>query len=113
RASDLAAARGTTPERLRRQLRGDLDAIVAMALRKEPGRRHATPELLAADIGRYLEGLPVLAHRGNRWYRFEKFVRRHRVAAAFAATSALLLIAGTGVALRLGGGGSVTGGSGA
>lgn len=35
RASELAAARGTTPDRLRRQLRGDLDAIVAMALRKE------------------------------------------------------------------------------
>jgi serine/threonine-protein kinase len=101
RASELAAARGTTPERLRRQLRGDLDAIVAMALRKEPGRRHATPELLAADIGRYLDGLPVLAQRGSRWYRFEKFVRRHRGAAAFAVTSALLLIAAAGVALRL------------
>ena len=100
-ASDLAAARGTTPERLRRQLRGDLDAIVAMAVRKEPGRRHATPELLAADIGRYLDGLPVLAQRGSGWYRFEKFVRRHRGAAAFAIASALLLIAAAGVALRL------------
>ncbi len=101
RASELAAARGTTPERLRRQLRGDLDAIVAMALRKEPGRRHATPELLAGDIGRYLDGLPVLAQRGSRWYRFEKFVRRHRGAVTFAVTSALLLVAAAGVALRL------------
>ena len=101
RASELAAARGTTPERLRRQLRGDLDAIVAMALRKEPGRRHATPELLAADVGRYLDGLPVLAHRGSRWYRLEKFVRRHRAAVAFAGGSAVLLIVAAGVALRL------------
>jgi len=101
RASDLAAARGTTPERLRRQLRGDLDAIVAMALRKEPGRRHATPELLAGDVGRYLDGLPVLAQRGSGWYRLEKFVRRHRAAVAFAATTAVLLIVAAGVGLRL------------
>ena len=101
RALELAAVRGTTPERLRRQLRGDLDAIVAMALRKEPGRRHATPELLAADIGRYLDGLPVLAHRGSGWYRFEKFVRRHRAVVTFAAGSAVLLIVAAGVALRL------------
>jgi serine/threonine-protein kinase len=101
RTSELAAARGTTPERLRRQLRGDLDAIVAMALRKEPGRRHATPELLAADVGRYLDGLPVMAHRGSGWYRFEKFVRRHRTAVTFAVASVLLLIVAAGVALRL------------
>src|SRR4029453_15557917 len=63
--------------------------------------RHATPELLAADIGRYLDGLPVLAQRGSGWYRFEKFVRRHRGVATFAIASVLLLIAAAGVALRL------------
>ena len=96
-----ADARSTTPERLRRMLRGDLDAIVAMALRKEPGRRYGSAELLAEDVGRYLDGLPVLAHRGSRWYRFEKLVRRHRAAATFAAASALLLVVAAGVALRL------------
>lgn len=101
RPADLAAARNTTPERLRRELRGDLDAIVAMALRKEPGRRYGSAELLAADVGRYLDGLPVLAQRGSRGYRFEKFVRRHRAAAAFAVAGALLLIGAAGVALRL------------
>jgi len=99
--ADLAAARGTTPERLRRQLRGDLDAIVAMALRKEPGRRYGSAELLAEDIGRYLDGLPVLAHRGSRWYRVEKSVRRHRAAATIAAASAVLLVVAAGVAFRL------------
>ena len=101
RATELAAARSTTPERLRRQLRGDLDAIVAMALRKEPGRRHATPELLAADVGRYLDGLPVLAQRGSGWYRLEKFVRRHRAAVTFASAAVVLLVVAAGVALRL------------
>jgi serine/threonine-protein kinase len=96
-----ATARDTTPERLRRRLRGDLDAIVAKALRKEPGRRYGSAELLAADITRYLEGLPVLAQRGSRTYRLQKLVRRHRVAAAFAALSLLLLVGGAGVAVML------------
>jgi len=99
--AELAAARGTTPERLRRQLLGDLDAIVAMAVRKEASRRYGSAELLGADIGRYLDGLTVLAHRGSQWYRFEKFVRRHRGAATFAVTSALLLVAAASVALRM------------
>ena len=99
--ADIAAARGTTPERLRRQLRGDMDAIVAMALRKEPGRRYHSAELLAEDVGRYLDGLPVRAHRGSGWYRFEKLVRRHRAVATLAAASAVLLVAAAGVALRL------------
>ena len=100
-AAAAAAARDTTPEKLARHLRGDLDAITAMALRKEPGRRYGSAELLAEDVSRYSQGLPVLAHRGNRWYRLEKFVRRHRASAAFAAAAALLLVVGAGVALRL------------
>jgi serine/threonine-protein kinase len=101
RPAELAAARATTPERLRRQLRGDLDAIVAMALRKEPSRRYGSAELLAEDVNRYLDGLPVLAHRGSRWYRFEKLVRRHRGAATFAGAAIVLLVAAASVALRL------------
>ena len=100
-AAAAAAARDTTPEKLARQLRGDLDAITTMALRKEPGRRYGSAELLAEDVSRYSEGLPVLAHRGSRWYRLEKFVRRHRASATFAAAAGLLLVVGAGVALRL------------
>src|SRR5687768_16639178 len=97
----LASARGTTPERLRRQLRGDLDAIVGMALRKEAGRRYGSAELLATDVARFVDGLPVLAQRGSQWYRFEKFVRRHRAAATVAASSAVLLVVAAGVSFRL------------
>src|SRR6185503_9534630 len=56
-----AHARGGTPERLRRQLQGDLDAIVLRALRKEPGRRYPSAAALAEDLRRYLDGRPVLA----------------------------------------------------
>jgi serine/threonine-protein kinase len=82
-------------ERLSRRLRGDLDAIVMMALRAEPARRYGSADLLAEDIGRHLDGLPVLAHRGSGWYRVEKFVRRHRASVAFAAMAAVLLVGGT------------------
>src|SRR6185503_9235370 len=58
---DLAAQRQLTPERLRRELRGDLDAIVLKALRKEPAQRYAAVADLAADVERHLERRPVLA----------------------------------------------------
>jgi eukaryotic-like serine/threonine-protein kinase len=95
----VAAARDTTPERLQRRLRGDLDAIVMMALRKEPGRRYGSAELLAADVERHLERMPVLAHRGSRWYRAGRTLRRHRALAATAAIVALSLVSGASTAL--------------
>jgi len=85
--------------RLRRRLRGDLDRIVLMALRKEPERRYASAEALAQDVERHLGGLPVAAHRDSRRYRLAKFVRRHRVETAAAALVALSLIGGAGAAL--------------
>jgi hypothetical protein len=49
---------GWERRRLRRALRGELDHIVMMALRKEPQRRYQSVEQLSADIRRYLENLP-------------------------------------------------------
>jgi tetratricopeptide (TPR) repeat protein len=73
------SAAAESPE-LRRRLRGDLDAIVAMALREEPQRRYGSVEQLAEDVRRHLESEPVLARRGTFAYRARKFVRRNRVA---------------------------------
>jgi serine/threonine-protein kinase len=97
--AEIGAARATTPERPRRRLKGDLDAIIMMALRKEPNRRYASAELLNTDIGRYLEELPVEAHRGSGLYRVGKLVRRHRIGAAATTLAALSLAGGAGVAL--------------
>jgi tetratricopeptide (TPR) repeat protein/tRNA A-37 threonylcarbamoyl transferase component Bud32 len=77
-----------------KQLRGDLDAIVARAMRKEPALRYASADLLAADIERYLDGRPVLARQGNLEYRARKFVARHRVAIAVSGLLAVTLIGG-------------------
>lgn len=80
--------------RLRGQLRGDLDTIVMMALRKEPSRRYTSADQLAADIGRFLGGMPVTARRDTWLYRSRKFVRRHAVTVTAAAAAVVILIAG-------------------
>ncbi len=76
-------------------LRGDLDAIVLKALRKEPDARYGSAEALAADVGRHLEGLPVGARAPDVGYRLASFVRRHRVGVAVAASAFALLVAFT------------------
>ena len=97
----VAAGRGVTPERLRRQLRGDLDIMVDKALREEPERRFASVEQLADDLRRYLSGRPVRARPESPGYVAGKFVRRHRAGVAVAAGVALLTIAfAVGTALQ-------------
>jgi serine/threonine-protein kinase len=82
------------PERLRRRLAGDLDNVIMMALRKEPGRRYTSVEQFAADIRRHLDGQPVLARSSTLGYRARKFLRRHRLGVAAVALVALTLVAG-------------------
>jgi serine/threonine-protein kinase len=95
----VSLARGTEPERLRRQLGGDLDTIVLKALQKVPGRRYSSADALLADLQRYTAGLPVLARPDSRLYRAGKFVRRHRVGVGAASGLLLALVAGlTGTA---------------
>lgn len=85
--------------RFARQLRGDLDAIVAKALRKEPASRYDSVQALAQDLRRWLAGLPVLA-RGGAWsYRARSFVRRHRWALGTVAGIVLALCLGLFAAL--------------
>jgi len=83
---------------LSRQLQGDLDAIISMAMRKEPSSRYATVNQLAADIERYLNGWPVTARQGTVAYRTRKFLRRNRTAFAAAGLFAFTLIAGAAIA---------------
>lgn len=90
----VSTARRSNPERLRRRLRGDLDNIVLMALRKEPERRYPTVEQFSADIRRHLEGLPVTAHRDTFGYRAGKFARRHKAGIAAAVLVVLSLVGG-------------------
>jgi tetratricopeptide (TPR) repeat protein len=75
--------------RLRREISGDLDNIVLMAMRKEAERRYSSVEQLAEDLRRFLDGHPVAARQDSLGYRVGKFVRRRRVEV----TAALLVLA--------------------
>jgi serine/threonine-protein kinase len=81
--------------RLHRRLRGDLDRIVLMALRKEPERRFASAGDFADDIDRHLTGKPVRARTNSATYRARKFMYRHRWGVAAAVLVAVSLIGGT------------------
>ena len=89
----VAAARRGVPL-LARRLAGDLDAIVMMALRKEPERRYSSALALSEDLGRCQEGRPVAARGEAASYRARKFVRRHRLGVAAAAAIAATLVGG-------------------
>ena len=81
-------------ESLRRQLKGDLDAILARALAKAAGERYATVDAMADDLERHLRGEPVLARPDSRWYRAERWLRRHKIETAVAAAIVVAVPAG-------------------
>jgi len=82
-----------SPEKISKRLRGDLDNIVLMALRKDPLRRYASAEQFAEDVRRYLENLPVMARKDTTRYRVSKFVMRHKAGSAAATATLVLLLA--------------------
>lgn len=93
-ATEAAARRGTTPERLLRALHGDLDTIVAKALKKSPAERYGSVTALADDLRRYLDDKPIGARPDTLRYRTAKFVRRHRLSVTLAAAVLVALLAG-------------------
>jgi tetratricopeptide (TPR) repeat protein len=86
--------------RLRRQLSGDLDNIVLMAMRKDAARRYGSAEQLAADMQRHLDGRPVAARSDTLAYRCGKFVQRNRWALSAGVLIAGILITATITAVR-------------
>lgn len=98
-AADVPAASSRAGDRrAARALRGDLDTILAKAMRKEPAERYRSVEALAADIERHLAGLPVLARPYSLFERLRKAMARHRVALAAGTAVAAALLAGTALA---------------
>jgi serine/threonine-protein kinase len=92
---ERAHARSSAPDRMRRLLRGDLDAIVLEAMRKEPARRYPSVAALHADIERLRAGLPVRARPAGSAYHLRKFVRRNRTVVAASAVTSLALVGAT------------------
>ena len=88
----LAKHRSVSPERLPRELKGDLDWIIMKGLEKDRSRRYESAKDLAADIHRALNHQPVLASPPSFAYRAKKFVRRNRVQLTLA-TAAMGVVA--------------------
>jgi eukaryotic-like serine/threonine-protein kinase len=89
-----AAKRAATPERLAHTLRGDLDNIVAKALKKDPAERYAAVTAFADDIRRYLDHQPISARADSFAYRVAKFARRNRIPVVLASLAMLALVTG-------------------
>ena len=98
RATELYGAE-TTPAALARSFAGDIDIIIAKALRREPERRYPTAAAFADDLRRWLDRRPIAARGDSRAYRMRQFVRRHRLGVGAAALIALSLAGGLGLAL--------------
>ncbi len=97
---EVAAGRGGDLRSLRRQLRGDLDAILGKALRKQPEQRYTSMERFADDLRRHLDGYPVSARHGNFAYRARKYAGRHRVLLAMVAAMLVMVLGFTILLVR-------------
>lgn len=83
---------GDPPRAWSGQLKGELDAITLTCLRKAPGERYRSVDDLIDDLQAWLEGRPVQARGGHRWYRARKFIGRHRWAVGAATAAAIALL---------------------
>ncbi|HXJ55649.1 MAG TPA: protein kinase [Verrucomicrobiae bacterium] len=92
--SNVAKHRQVEPARLASVIRGDLDWIVMKCLEKERARRYETANGLATDVQRYLADEPVVARPPSNVYRFQKLVRRNKIAFAAVTSVAAVLIVG-------------------
>lgn len=85
--------------KLSSEIKGDIETIVAKALKKVPAERYANATELADDIRRTLAHEPIAARPDARLYRAAKFVQRYRAGVAMASVAVVALGVGSGVAL--------------
>ena len=92
-ATALASKRATTPDRLRRVLRGDLETILGKALKKNPSERYASVAEFADDLRRHVDHEPIGARPDTVSYRAARFARRHWRGLTAAAIAAVIFVA--------------------
>ncbi|HUB25607.1 MAG TPA: hypothetical protein VL992_09255, partial [Tepidisphaeraceae bacterium] len=101
----ISEQRKIEPVRLAKLVRGELDWIVMKALEKDRARRYATPNEMAEDVERHLNGLPILAAPPSLMYQASKIARKYRVAVTAGVMIALVLViaiaAVSGLAIEL------------
>ena len=80
----------TRPSKWVPELKGDLEPVLLKALRNDPHERYSTVDQFAEDLEAFLESRPVRARSGDKWYRAQKFFRRHWIP-----VGALVLVVGS------------------
>ncbi len=95
--TDIAKHRDSSPDLLKRTVRGDLDWIVMRCLEKDRVRRYETANGLAVDVEHYLRQEPVAACPQSTLYRFKKFMRRNRIMVTAAIVAFVALMSGISV----------------
>jgi len=80
---------GFTPK----QLQGDLDNLIMMAIRKEPDRRYETVKDIITDVHNYIESKPLVASGDSMGYKFNKLIRRNPAASIFASIVLVFMLA--------------------
>jgi serine/threonine-protein kinase len=98
-ADPQIASEAAQDKNLKRQLRGDLDAILNKAMKKHAADRYVAVEAFAGDLQRHLSGEPVLARPDRALYRLRKLVGRHRVVLGASGAILLALVIATSVSL--------------
>ncbi len=99
--SQAMTDRATTATALRRQLRGDLDAVLTKAIAEDPVDRYGGPGALAADLERFLQGLPVAARQSSLFEKLGKLAKRNPSGFLASVLAVVFLIAGGGGCLYL------------
>src|SRR5689334_6660478 len=99
--TQVAQQRRSEPAKLTRFIRGDLDWIVMKCLEKDRARRYETANGLAMDLRRHLNNEPVVARPPSAAYRFQKLVRRNKLAVAAVSAVAVALLLGLGLSTWL------------
>lgn len=90
----ITQAEPRPPSALCPSIDDDLDTILLKALAKEPSRRYPSAGALLEDLSRYQRGEAIDAKRDSLSYVFHKYVQRHRLKVAFAATLLVVLVVG-------------------
>ena len=88
----VAETRRLSPRKLRRELAGDLDAVIRKALEKEPEDRYASVALFDADLQAHLQGHPVMPRQSSTLYRVGRLLRRNLLPVVASAAAILILL---------------------